>query len=299
MTYAAVIVTYNRKEELAKNIEALQRQNRIPDRCYIIDNNSSDGTKEYLTEKGFHMLEWLKYVYLPENIGGAGGFYTGSKLAYEAGFDFVCLMDDDGRPYDENTFEILMKNAENLYHKGKKLIFLNALVYGEKGVLSFGLVGDYKRDAIKYAKKGLIKGKVNPFNGTLISKELFKKIGFPNKDLFIKGDERDFLMRAIKAKSFVATVVKSNYYHPILPSRTLKILGKEIKIVCEPVWKAYYRSRNYTYIYLREREYKKLWEITLSQLIGLFYLKSEKIKTLKAIFIGIHDGFCGNLGKKA
>ena len=41
---AAVVVTYNRLEELKKNIDMLQRQTRIPDVIYVIDNASTDET---------------------------------------------------------------------------------------------------------------------------------------------------------------------------------------------------------------------------------------------------------------
>lgn len=41
---AAVVVTYNRLEELKKNIDMLQRQTRTLDAIYVIDNASTDDT---------------------------------------------------------------------------------------------------------------------------------------------------------------------------------------------------------------------------------------------------------------
>ena len=48
---AAVIVTYNRKELLAENINMLLKQTWPFDRIIIIDNCSSDGTEEFLQKK--------------------------------------------------------------------------------------------------------------------------------------------------------------------------------------------------------------------------------------------------------
>ena len=82
---SAVIVTYNRKELLAKNIEMLLIQTREIDKIYIIDNCSTDGTYEYFVERGWSKDSHFSYIKTESNIGGAGGFYTGVKAAYEDG----------------------------------------------------------------------------------------------------------------------------------------------------------------------------------------------------------------------
>ena len=46
MKIAAVVVTFNRKEFLVKNIEALLAQVNAPMDIRIIDNASTDGTEE-------------------------------------------------------------------------------------------------------------------------------------------------------------------------------------------------------------------------------------------------------------
>jgi len=50
---AAVVVTYNRKQLLGECLNALLVQSYPLDAIYIIDNASTDGTPEYLMEKGF------------------------------------------------------------------------------------------------------------------------------------------------------------------------------------------------------------------------------------------------------
>ncbi len=94
---AAVIVTFNRKHLLGKCLEAVRAQTRPCERLFIIDNASSDGTFEFLAAQGF-LDESTEYVRLPVNSGSAGGFHEGMRRAYEAGFEWLWLMDDDGCP---------------------------------------------------------------------------------------------------------------------------------------------------------------------------------------------------------
>ena len=48
-----VIVTYNRKEKLRKAIQCYEEQEYKPRFIVVVDNNSTDGTKEFL-------LDWSK-----------------------------------------------------------------------------------------------------------------------------------------------------------------------------------------------------------------------------------------------
>lgn len=93
---AAVIVTFNRLEKLKKVIAAVEAQTLPPSRMVIVDNASTDGTREFLA--GVTSPIPLDIVALPTNTGGAGGFSTGMRRAYELGAEHVWIMDDDGYP---------------------------------------------------------------------------------------------------------------------------------------------------------------------------------------------------------
>lgn len=293
---AAVIVTYNRKELLCDNIEMLLNQRHSFDCIYIIDNCSTDGTKEYLEEKG-----WLKernFVYLKtySNIGGAGGFYTGVKAAFEAGADWIVLMDDDGKAADKDTFSILFEAANHAYNKNK-MLFLNSLVI-QGDLLSFKIDNVYTvSEAMNLAKNGLIEGAANPFNGTLISKELVTAIGYPNRFFFIKGDEVDFKQRAIDAGAYVATIVDSRYIHPRPETYERNVLGIKVPFFVEAPWKEYYAARNFTYMYKQKKMYKAIaFELIFVKILAIFSMKCKKVSTLKMLLKGIKDGWNGKLG---
>ena len=93
MKTACIVVTYNRKEELLKNIQALLTQSLVADNIYIIDNAGTDGTEECLKSEGILNRKEIIYIRLQENTGGAGGFYEGLKTAHQKGYDYYILME--------------------------------------------------------------------------------------------------------------------------------------------------------------------------------------------------------------
>lgn len=290
MKIAAVIVTFNRKELLKVNIQNLILQKRKPDSIIIIDNCSSDGSKEYILSHFSN--ENIDYVYLDKNIGGAGGFYTGAKRSYDKDFDFAWLMDDDGHPMNEDT---LLKITEKLEFINNDLILLNSIVLSNDNDLSFGLKAGNTYDEIKVKvdQNGMIKNDISPFNGTLVSKKLFEKIGYPNKDFFIKGDEIDFRIRAERVGAYIATVSDSLYYHPAVNhNKKIRFLWKTLVNDLEAPWKEYYKARNYTYIYAKGLS-KFFWKRKIKSLIARDEFSKSRIKMINK---GIKDGKKGNLG---
>ena len=75
MNITAVVVTFNRKELLKKNIEALRRQKELTT-ILVVNNGSTDGTAEWLDSQSDLL------VIHQSNVGGSGGFYTGIDAAY-------------------------------------------------------------------------------------------------------------------------------------------------------------------------------------------------------------------------
>lgn len=300
MKYAGIVVTYNRKEELIKNINSIFSQSKTFDRYYVIDNCSTDGTYEYLKEN--HILEndMIKFISLPYNAGGAGGFFWGLKQAFEDGFDFICMMDDDGRALDENTFLRLCHTAEECYKQEKKLM-LNSLVVcdDEACKLSFGLGTIITaNEACQKARDGLIKDLINPFNGTLVTKELIQEIGFPNKDFFIRGDEVDYQSRATRSGALIATVVDSLYYHPSTELVPFKWRGKTVYTgVCAP-WKVYYLIRNYVYRLKRDEGILAAIKEFLFQFYGTMKCNPNAKNCIRLLIKGFGDGITGKLGMR-
>lgn len=297
---AGVVVTYNRKNELIKNLEMLNLQRRRADAVYIVDNCSNDGTEELLASKGFLENKRIVYVKLKENTGGAGGFYSGLKRAYDDGFDYIILMDDDGRPANNMTFEALENMANKLYNQNRKIMINSVVVCDEsQSSLSFEM-GDMK--SINNVKENSVEGAlydyINPFNGTLVSKELVEEIGYPNKDFFIRGDEVDYQNRARKFGATIATVVDSIYFHPAAEKVPIKWRGRLVNIeVCSP-WKSYYLMRNYIYRIKRDEGLLKAIKEAIFQRYCTLHASVDGKKNLPLMRKGFIDGMLGKLGKR-
>ena len=75
----AVIVSYNRKKLLKEALEHLLHQQNVKFDILIIDNASTDGTKEYIVD--YLQKDNILYHNTGANLGGAGGFSLGVKWA--------------------------------------------------------------------------------------------------------------------------------------------------------------------------------------------------------------------------
>ena len=88
-------------------LDGLAAQTRPPDAVFVVDNASTDHTREVLHRDDLP----LRVTHAEDNLGGAGGFHLGVKTAYEAGYDRIWLMDDDVVPTPE-CLAVLMAQDE-------------------------------------------------------------------------------------------------------------------------------------------------------------------------------------------
>jgi len=94
----AFVLTRDRRELLVECLRGLLAQTRPLERIVVLDNASSDGTRELLDAKGLLADPRVRYVRSEVNTGGAGGFRRGVELALAEGTDWIWLMDDDAEP---------------------------------------------------------------------------------------------------------------------------------------------------------------------------------------------------------
>ena len=301
MKIGAVIVTYNRKELLLQNIKACLAQSKQLSVIIIVDNHGTDGTYDYiksnLKDSEFSLID---YRYLEKNIGGSGGFHVGTKFAYELGCDLIWLMDDDGRPKNAKTLEELITFIlQNGYENSPFIV--NSLVCCDDLNLSFGLI---ENGIIKYRieelEKDVIEGFINPFNGTMISKYLIDKIGYPRGDYFIKGDEVEYFRRCKSNNVPIFTISTSLYYHPS-PNSNLKkkrFFKKEILNNIEAGWKEFYSMRNSC---LNSKQYDRHSFIKnvrryMIRVIKILLMGKHKFKLIHMVTKGFFHGIFGKSG---
>jgi len=210
MKIAAVIVTYNRLGCLKQCVQAVRRQSQPPDQIIIINNGSTDGTKEWLAEQ-----EQLVVV-TQENLGGAGGFYTGFKQAFDNGYDWIWSMDDDGLPTPDCLQQLLRYQDDDLTFRSPLALDIESPTNLAFELLPVGAKANIttKIQACDAAIAGLLPGIATPFNGILINRSIIAAIGLPLASLFIWGDEVEFQLRAQKAGFKVGIVTSAEFLHP-------------------------------------------------------------------------------------
>lgn len=239
---AAVVVTCNRRELTKKTIAALRKQTRPLDKIIVIDNHSTDGTKEWLDSQ-----DDLSIIH-QENVGGSGGFWRGIKEAHECGYDWIWCMEDDVFPQESCLNELLnigvkaedvgilcphrIMNGKTVVSESKKVNLSNP----------FKNTFDYPFSAEEIENNEVVDIEGMAFEGSLIKRDVVGRIGLPNKDFFILYDDTDYSYRAVLAGYRVVVVrdalMNKHYFQSTLSYRENKIKNK---------WKLAYHIRNCAY----------------------------------------------------
>ncbi len=295
-----MVVTYNRKLLLKRNLESLFSQKQPIEQVVVVDNHSTDETVSFIKQSFEANKEKLTILELPENRGGSGGFHEGTKFAFDAGYDLVWLMDDDGYAYSPDTLKELVSFCSKKQLLGSPFI-VNSLVICDQDRLSFGLIQNGTVVLTVGELKGDSCSSISPFNGTLVSKEVFEKIGFPVGDFFIKGDEEEYTLRAKANNITVLTCYKSLFYHPCMAKtdEVKTILGIRFYNNIEEPWKEYYRMRNHC---LNFQKYSKhpfvsILRFYIKRRLSLFVFPPKKRReTAKAIKTGFKHAKQGKTG---
>ena len=291
-----IVVTYNRKSLLLRNLSAALAQNHPLD-ILVFDNHSSDGTFEYLYEKGVLPADNITYYRSDENLGGAGGFSAGLKKAYDMGYQYFWLMDDDGYCYDNNT---LINLISRIPEETDTFIINSTVICNDCKKLTFGFLDiQTYEDLTSQSVNGVYDGYINPFNGTLISRGCIDRIGFPIGEFFLYGDEHEYMLRAQKNEVIVRTVVDSLYFHPVNRPITYRKIGRyTIPLKDEPVWKSFCDVRNSCYISKNYESRKMQIYRVLTYLITALNKPRKKGTYFYYTLLGIKDGLKGDLSRK-
>jgi rhamnopyranosyl-N-acetylglucosaminyl-diphospho-decaprenol beta-1,3/1,4-galactofuranosyltransferase len=301
MRICAVIVTYNRPEPLIRCVTAVFNQTLRPKTVMIVDNCSNIPAAEVLRH---HFAKELQIFRFEQNTGGAGGFHFGMAEAFRQGFDAVWLMDDDGVPSD-SCLANLMETGERA-----SIGFSNPLVVNENNPdeLVFGLTISERvvlstEAAVAAANPGgIIDDAINPFNGSLISRDTYRRLGDIKFECFIWGDEEDYFERARASKIKVGTVVSAKYCHPAMKQQIIRFGPRQSNLqLCPPdrshfyfrnvgFFKAHYRGiitaayhgANYVCFLLKRLQFAEAWKFAWYYLDGVFdlYLLKPSRSTL-------------------
>lgn len=193
VTVSAVLVTYNRINLLKQSIQKILNQNtEALKHLIIVDGASTDGTQAYLKTL---VDDRISTVYLSKNLGGAGGFNAGIRQFYEKTTDdFVWVMDDDSMP-EEDALEKLL---EPIFADPMIGWCASKVVWTDKQWAKMNVPGPIDGDKKRIFDGGenILAIKHATFVSTIFKRELVEKIGLPQKEYFIWGDDIEYTERA-------------------------------------------------------------------------------------------------------
>lgn len=86
MKYTVVIVTYNRLELLKECIEAINNQKKQFDSVVIVDNASTDGTKDYLQGYEKNIILYMRKIMEVEQKDLKMAWNIHIKISVQIGF---------------------------------------------------------------------------------------------------------------------------------------------------------------------------------------------------------------------
>jgi len=230
MKFSVVIVTYNRLELLKECLEHVQRQTHPFEKIIVINNKSTDGTKDYL-ESASKENPRLTVFNMEENLGGAGGFSYGLSAVDET-TDYVLIIDDDAIinfDYIEKINSQMVPGIEaysgivstnNCYDLVHRRVIKNNVLMQTSNVP----VKEYFEDYFDYD--------VASFCGLVLKTNLIKKIGLPKTEYFIWFDDTEYSMR-LRPYTKIRNINAAILNHKTKPSTSNKIN-----------WKSYYGYRN-------------------------------------------------------
>lgn len=259
----AVVVTHNRADKLDTTLERLLAEpSGALAAVIVVDNASTDATQVVLDRHGARSGRLLCHRNAA-NLGGAGGFALGLRMAAERfDPDWVVVMDDDARPLPGAiaAFHAAAREgwdaiAAAVYEPGGAICEMNRpsrnpfwSPAGFLNLLSHVLRGR-GRDGFHIPRAAY--GAARPlaidaasFVGLFLSRRALQLAGYPDARLFIYGDDVLYTLALRERGGRICFHPAIRFEHDFT---TITAAGKRFV----PLWKSYYHHRNLLIVYRR------------------------------------------------
>lgn len=184
-----IIISYNRLEDLKETVENVLYYRNFLNKIFIVDNNSKDGTSDWLNNLEDGIFE---IILSKKNLGVAGGRNLAIRKSYA---DILVFLDDDAilNIQKENPFLIINED----FSKNESL-----------GIMAFKITNYYSKEVQRhefpFSNKAIdqnIKTECAYFVGAghAILKKVFDECGQYPEDYFYGKEELDLSLRAINS----------------------------------------------------------------------------------------------------
>ena len=270
----AILVTYNRLETLKTALEHVVAQTVKPTTIVIVDNNSTDGTIEFL--QSVHGRNNIHCIFMDNNTGSAGAIAAGMTFGLTHNHDYFWVLDDDTF-YAPNALKDLVENIEQSEFS---MIGLHGahIRMGRK----IQVKDDVKLQEVDYAM----------IDGALIKAEVVRRLGTICEEFFMMCDDHEYSVR-MQRNGYKIGVLKNGADNRLY-------LGGGGQFTRATLWRGYYSARNHIFIIKKHFSFVNLIGYCLLQtklLITAILLAPDRFKRVKFRLIGIWHGIIGRGGR--
>lgn len=333
-----VMVTYGNRKKLLER--ALAAAEGCGVRRFVIVGNGVEETYGHMLQ-GLEGRQDTKchIVHLQQNGGSAVGFRRGIEAALEIPeVKFLWFLDDDNAP-DQNALSILLARYRQLLeeHATDRLALLSlrtdrsVFVRIAKGatpaclfpppyaIVGFDLGKFVARQIRRLCQnigitvekrrttcgpKKVVEVPYGPYSGLFLHRDLIGRIGLPNPDFILYGDDDDFTSRIAVTGGKLFLVPESTIDDIEVSWHVARGSGRMVDSLLHggPDFRIFYSVRNGAYVASRKRTAHVRFMINRSAfmtylwLLALWYGRLDRYRLIQ---LALRDGLEGKLGKKA
>lgn len=299
---AIILLNWNAYHDTVECLYSLEKLSYQNFHVFLVDNDSKDQSYERLRAdqlSGAFSIP-LTMIQSGGNIGCAGGNNVGMKAAYEQGYEYLWMLNNDTIA-DQHSLTRLVEEMESdkeIGIVGSKIINMNNNLVWFAG----GSINQYLGTSKPY---GIDQPESEKFNerkevdfvvgcSMLFRRELIELIGWLDEDYFIYYEDTDWNLKAKKAGMKIVYVPDSLIYHKESSSTKSEELSPHY---------AYYLMRNgYLFVKRNNPKYKGIALFYMAYRIVKFHLlyvfnKDNKLKRSRMIFKGALHGVRNQIGQ--
>jgi rhamnopyranosyl-N-acetylglucosaminyl-diphospho-decaprenol beta-1,3/1,4-galactofuranosyltransferase len=273
----AILVTFNRLDTLRSALDHVLAQEVKPATIVIVDNNSTDGTIEFL--QSVHGSQNIHCIFMDNNTGSAGAIAAGMEFGLQqtqTGYDYFWVLDDDTF-YAPHALKDLIENIE-------ATPFVMLGLHGAHFRLGTKVFVDsnVKLQEVDYAM----------IDGALIKADVVRRLGTLCEEFFMMCDDHEYSIR-IRKNGFRIGVLKNG-------ADDRQLLGGGGRFTRATLWRGYYSARNHTFIIKKHFSFIELVGYAVHQAKLLFtaaILAPDRFKRVKFRLLGIWHGIRGIGGR--
>lgn len=254
----AVVVTFDRRSQLQTTVtNLLATPEPWLSQLIVVDNASSDGTAEWLALQTDPRLTVLRS---DTNLGGAGGFEFGMRIATERfDPDWIVVMDDDARPGPDTlkAFHACDRSTRDVWAAAVHYPDGRICEMNRPSINPFWNLPAFMRTLLGQGRNGYhipyaayegtttLPVDIASFVGLFVSRAVIRTMGYPEGWLFLYGDDVIYTLN-LRRRGFTMD------FDPALQfEHDCSTFENDRKRVFSPLWKVYYTYRNGLIMYHR------------------------------------------------